>query len=601
MRKILPVFLLFLCILPARAHAQDVHGINILNFKMSSDPTGLITSESARRLEHLQWYVGGMFSYAYDPLYFEIEGDKNSAVVEHQLLMDLTFSVGIWKYFQLGAQMQAVMYQTGDDPADLGFASGTQLKAMALADFRLLPKIVLLQPKGPGLGLAFVPILSLPTATATANAGEDGPTFEPRLIIDYRLRSGALIVGQAGYRWRKGAEVANLRVDDEIVFSFGAEVPLLRRISLIGEVFGGVGLKDAGSDADSGIDLEEVPAEGLIAARLRHETGLIVTGGVGTGLTPGYGSPRVRVFVSAGYSPSVKPMVAPRDTDGDGIPDDADACVNDPEDKNGFEDRDGCPDANKDTDGDGIFDPSDKCPKEPEDKNNFEDTDGCPDANRDTDKDGILDPADKCPADPEDKDGFEDTDGCPDADNDGDGFCDPNPDVQANLPKYEAVCKGSDKCPNEKEIINGVDDGDGCPDKGAEKVQITKSGIIVLDKIFFETSKATLLRQSFPILDMVVSVMKTHTHIELIEIQGHTDDVGDDDKNLRLSDARANTVMKYLVSKGIDAKRLTARGFGETVPIEACSALKRKALSDCRGKNRRVEFKILRMGKAKGE
>jgi outer membrane protein OmpA-like peptidoglycan-associated protein len=556
--------------------------------------------------------------------------------VAHQVLMDLAFSLGVWKHFQLGAQFQAVLHQTGDDAADLGFAEGPELKALALADLRLLPKIVLLQPKGPGLGLAFLPILTFPTATSGANAGENGLTVEPRLIVDWRLRGGALIVGQAGYRWREGAEVANLRVDDELVYGFGAEVPLLPRVSIIGEVFGAVGLYDSDLDEDSGVDLEEAPAEGLIAGRWRHESGWIVTGGVGTGLTLGYGSPRVRVFVSAGYSPSARPLMAPKDTDGDGIPDTADKCPTEPEDKNGFEDQDGCPDGARDTDGDGIPDKDDKCPTEPEDMNGFEDTDGCPDgardtdgdgipdakdkcptepedkngfededgcpdANRDTDKDGIPDAKDQCPAEAEDQDGFEDADGCPDPDNDGDGFCDPWVVEKGLQEKYSDTCKGTDKCPDEKEIINGFEDEDGCPDKGQEKVQITKSGIIVLDKIFFKTAKADLLPQSFPILDMVVSVMKTHTQIELVEVQGHTDDVGDDDRNLKLSDDRTKSVMNYLVSKGVDAKRLTQKGYGETMPIADCRTLKRKALDECRGKNRRVEFKILRMGKAKGE
>ena len=75
---------------------------------------------------------------------------------------------------------------------------------------------------------------------------------------------------------------------------------------------------------------------------------------------------------------------------------------------------------------------------------------------------------------------------------------------------------------------------------------------------------------------MVVSVMKTHTYIELVEIQGHTDDVGDDDRNMRLSDARTKSVMNYLVFKCIDAQRLTQKGYGETMPLTDCKHLKGK-------------------------
>ena len=102
--------------------------------------------------------------------------------------------------------------------------------------------------------------------------------------------------------------------------------------------------------------------------------------------------------------------MGPKDTDGDGIPDDKDKCPNEPEDKDGFQDEDGCPDL--DNDGDGIPDAQDKCPNQAEDKDGFQDEDGCPDP--DNDGDGIPDAADKCPNEPEDKDGFQDEDGCPD-------------------------------------------------------------------------------------------------------------------------------------------------------------------------------------------
>lgn len=101
--------------------------------------------------------------------------------------------------------------------------------------------------------------------------------------------------------------------------------------------------------------------------------------------------------------------------------------------------------ASSDRDGDGITDANDKCPDEPEDKDGFQDADGCPDS--DNDADGITDANDKCPMEPEDKDGFQDADGCPDPDNDQDGIVD-----------------AQDRCPNEPETMNGFEDADGCPD-----------------------------------------------------------------------------------------------------------------------------------------
>jgi len=144
------------------------------------------------------------------------------------------------------------------------------------------------------------------------------------------------------------------------------------------------------------------------------------------------------------------------DGDGDGIVDSKDACPEDPEDKDTFEDEDGCPDP--DNDEDGILDADDTCPLKPETKNGVEDDDGCPDEVGDKDGDGIVDTKDGCPAAPEDKDGFEDEDGCPDLDNDADGIVD-----------------SSDKCPDEPETRNDFEDADGCPD---EITDTDKDGIL---------------------------------------------------------------------------------------------------------------------------
>ncbi len=262
------------------------------------------------------------------------------------------------------------------------------------------------------------------------------------------------------------------------------------------------------------------------------------------------------------------------DNDEDGILDAVDKCPNEAEDKDGYMDEDGCPEEDDDTDGDGILNNVDKCPDAPEDKDGFEDEDGCPDV--DNDADGVLDVNDKCPLLAEDKDGFQDEDGCPDLDNDGDGF----PDT-------------TDKCPNEAEVINGVEDEDGCPDKGKTKVRITETKIEILEKVFFDSGKAKIKKRSFGLLDQVAAVLKAYPKMTKIRVEGHTDDRGKDASNLKLSQRRAESVVKYLNEKGVDAGRLVAQGFGETQPI---ASNKSKA---GRSSNRRVEFNIIEVdGKA---
>jgi OOP family OmpA-OmpF porin len=280
----------------------------------------------------------------------------------------------------------------------------------------------------------------------------------------------------------------------------------------------------------------------------------------------------VSIYKEIGRKKVEKPVVDD-DPDHDGIRGAADKCPNEPEDKDGFQDEDGCPDP--DNDGDGIPDAQDKCPMEPEDKDGFQDADGCPDP--DNDGDGIPDAQDKCPNEPEDKDGFQDEDGCPDPDNDNDGI----PDAQ-------------DKCPNEPETKNGYQDADGCPD---ELPPAMKKFSGVIQGINFKVNSAEILATSNKTLDDAVKVLTEYKDVKL-EIQGHTDDQpiakgGKFESNEALSQARAESVREYMVKKGIEEGRLSAKGYGASQPLDDPKDLKGAKLNAARAKNRRVEFKLI--------
>ena len=228
-----------------------------------------------------------------------------------------------------------------------------------------------------------------------------------------------------------------------------------------------------------------------------------------------------------------------------------------PEAKNGFQDEDGCPDNDDlDRDGDGILDDVDKCPDDPEDKDGFEDEDGCPDP--DNDKDGILDVDDQCPNEPEDKDGFEDEDGCPDPDNDNDGILDDD-----------------DKCPNEPETYNGFEDEDGCPDKG-KRHRPTRASSRSSTRSTSRPTRTMIKPVSFPLLDAIAATIKGNPQIQLIEIQGHADERGDDAHNLDLTERRAPRCGVALEQRNVLPSRLKSHGYGETKPI--CTAAQRGLL-----------------------
>lgn len=192
----------------------------------------------------------------------------------------------------------------------------------------------------------------------------------------------------------------------------------------------------------------------------------------------------------------------------------------------------------KDTDNDGILDKDDNCPEDPEDKDGFEDDDGCPDL--DNDADGIPDIKDRCPMDA----GIPENEGCPAKDSDDDGIFD-----------------HEDKCPD----VPGVKEEQGCPRKYT-LVELKKDKIEIKQKVFFQTGKWRILPRSYELLNQVASVLKDHPKI-MIRIEGHTDSQGSDSYNLRLSQKRSESVRNYLVGQGVDGSRLEAAGFGETRPI----------------------------------
>ncbi len=285
----------------------------------------------------------------------------------------------------------------------------------------------------------------------------------------------------------------------------------------------------------------------------------------------------------------------PSDRDKDGVLDDDDLCPEQPEDEDGFEDGDGCPDP--DNDGDGVEDTDDGCANDAEDLDSFEDEDGCPDP--DNDGDTILDGDDECPT----VAGHTTAAGCPDED--GDAIVDEEdecpdeagPEASFGCPDEDGdrVPDYRDQCPDEP-APQGADPlrSDGCP----RKVFITQDAIRILDKIFFDVGKSTIKRKSHALLDEIAATLEQNASIKKVQIEGHTDNTGDPEKNKALSQARADAVRDYLIAKGIAAERLVAKGFGQDRPLVDGDAAN---TTEGRAKNRRVEFNIVEQEEVKVE
>jgi outer membrane protein OmpA-like peptidoglycan-associated protein len=208
-----------------------------------------------------------------------------------------------------------------------------------------------------------------------------------------------------------------------------------------------------------------------------------------------------------------------------------------------------------DRDGDGTWDGADPCPDVAGPKEHA----GCPVV--DLDRDGVPNKDDLCPSEP----GAADLDGCPDRDSD-------------TIPDRE------DRCPKEA----GPAQNEGCPVAEEEPVvEIETERLSLRDAINFDTGKDTIKRESHRVLDEIASILKAHSEIGRVRVEGHTDNVGSASYNKDLSQRRANSVVEYLASRGVARERLAPVGFGFERPVAS------NATALGRAKNRRVEFTIL--------
>ncbi len=595
------------------ARAQDAQGntFNLQLFRPAVDSKGYFTVNASQVLGHLDFSIGLVGIYARDVLVLR---DPGVFRVSDFITAQLQGALGLFKWGELGVSLpvQIMFGSRGPsyvDPSNANLNNDLTFGGQMVGDLGLHPKVRILNTSKYPVGLAVLTSVYLPTGDSKKFLGEGNVTLRPEIILDKEfgyarrfrmaLNVGALIRFDKNTFTDQGTTLTmpavhldgtgkSRSLGTQVTYSLaiaGAVVP--QKFELVAEIYG---YSDVTGSANAH------PMEWLAGGKVYLASKSYLQFGAGTGIIPDQtGSPEVRAFIGFLFEPSIG------DRDGDGIKDDVDKCPDEPEDFDDFEDEDGCPDP--DNDRDGILDKDDKCPNEPETKNGFQDEDGCPDkVDLDRDGDGIPDRLDKCPDEPEDKDGFEDEDGCPDPDNDKDGILDVD-DLCPNQPEdkdgfedqdgcpdpdndKDGILDKDDKCPNAPETYNGFQDEDGCPDKGI--VRVRRGVIQLFDKIHFETARATIKPISFPILNAVAASLKGNPQLKLVEVQGHADERGDDDYNMRLTEDRAQAVKQYLIGHGIDAERLQAHGYGETKPICA------RHNDTCWSQNRRVEFIILR-------
>jgi len=269
----------------------------------------------------------------------------------------------------------------------------------------------------------------------------------------------------------------------------------------------------------------------------------------------------------------------PKDADRDGITDEFDRCPNTP--RGAVVNANGCPD----TDGDGVFDDTDQCANTP--AGDQVDARGCS-LPKDADGDGVTDDRDRCPNTPAGD--AVDANGCSlPKDADGDGVVD-SADRCPNTPRGTAV--DASGCPADSDGDGVTDDKDRCPGTPAG-VQVDAVGCrilfeerqttLILEGVNFETGKAELTQAARAILLTVAQSLVANPDIR-VEVGGHTDITGSRALNMRLSQARAESVRNFLIQNGVSADRMTAKGYGPDKPVASNNT------RDGRAQNRRVEL-----------
>jgi outer membrane protein OmpA-like peptidoglycan-associated protein len=540
--------------------------------------------------------------YENDPLVLFVDGARVGSVVKHRATAHLAGAYGLTDWLELSAQVPLLVMQRGDDltasgvgrPAE-GFALGTPYLSARLG--------LLSQRNEDALDLAVGLSAGLPVGSAEALARDSGVRMVPSLMVGKRfgfLRASA----EAGMALRSRIIFSDdANVNDEV----GNEVRLGATLATTGEglrgevnVLAHLPLKDEGNSVEALAGLRLPLSESL--------EGYAVAG-VGFDKAPGTPSYRVLLGMAFGHQPprcvaggKHQPEQCPDlDDDSDGVKNSADACPL----QGGKVDASGCP--VKDSDKDGVLDDADRCPTvageavlqgcPDTDKDGIEDAadkcpsvfgvaafEGCPD----TDRDGLRDEQDKCPTEA----GPAERQGCPPRDADQDGLLDEQDACpsEAGLPELkgcpakdtdrDTVADHLDNCPSEA----GPADNQGCPAKQKQLVAIQSGRIQIKDTVYFDTAKAKIQPRSFKLLDQVAKLLKEHPELEKVWIEGHTDNQGKPERNLKLSRDRAEAVRAYLIKKGVAPERLVAQGFGQERPIADNKTAKGRAA------NRRVEF-----------
>ncbi len=491
------------------------------------------------------------------------DGNAAASVVRNQYVLNLGGSVVMGDRIRLGVGVPLQLFADGHATA-INNVVHRPAEDIAVGDVRISVDGRLFGTPGDAASVAVGASFFAPSGTPSAYTGDGKPRFEPRVAFAGRA-SSFIYAAKLGVMIRaRDEEWGDGRIGHALTGGVSAGVLLANDKLLIGpELFGSTGLSGG---------QRVTPLEALLGVHYDVAKDVRVGVSGGAGLTRDYGAPVARGLLSFEWVPSdAKPEPPPPivDRDGDGVPDCEDACSFVKGVASADPSKNGCP---LDTDSDGVPDNVDACPSVPGIASADGAANGCP---QDSDRDGVADAEDACPREAGPRRPDPKTSGCPDVQAPP---APPNPDRDG-----DGVMNDIDACPDVPGKPNTDPKKNGCP-----KAILEGSTIKITDQVKFKTGSAEIVagKESSDILEDVVTVLKAHPEIKALRVEGHTDDRGDAAKNKTLSQARAESVAKWLETHGIEKSRLKASGFGQEKPLES------NATEQGRTNNRRVEFHV---------
>lgn len=594
----------------------DAHGLPLaVNDGDLLDPVGGFRAETQ---VPGAFGVTGLFEYASQPLVLvrqDFDGSTSRDVLVDNLLgLHLGGFVGLHE--RVGVGLSLPVWFTG---ASVDESGALVTGGPTFGDLRLAAPVglVLADEEEGGVAVSVVPFVDAPTGADARFLGNAG--FGGGGLVAAGWTGGALGVdANVGVNARPGASYENLAGGAEALFDLAAGYAVNETLAVRGEAQLRAAL------AKNRVPGTETAGELLVSARGRYESGLSWTAGGSVPFTHGAGAARFRVFAGAGFTVG---KGAEPDTDLDGLVDSLDACPTVAEVVNGYKDEDGCPDALasyaltvKNEDGQVV----------PDAKIVLGGAEYIADAA------GVVHLVDRMPgttlggdvthkwyADAHVADAT-----LGEGENSGTVTLAYLPGKVRVITKTEGgaivdatvafqgpVAKDTAAIGDDGQEVFGLRPGAwrlliSAESFGTErreltinpgemslvvievvmkptKIKVVATEIKILEQVHFDFDKATIQIDSYPLLTEVANVLLQHPELKLVEVQGHTDNKGNDAYNLDLSQRRVEAVRTFLIEQGVAADRLVAKGYGETKPVTDNKTEKARAL------NRRVQFVIL--------